>query len=202
MDLIIIAGMPASGKSTAAEKLGRIFGYPVLEKDALKEELFDTIGFQNYPQKRLLDTAATAVLLRCVESLLAGGTSLIMVNNFREDMRESVQALIDRHSCRCVTLFFQGDPEVFYRRYVARDQAHARHLGHVVQEHYPPREGDPVDHTMSREEFAEKFEKLGMDRFRLNCPWLPVEATEPSQIDIDALAQQIRAALDSQEAKS
>ena len=55
---------------------------------------------------------------------------------------------------------------------------------------------------MSREEFAEKFEKLGMDRFRLNCPWLPVEATEPSQIDIDALAQQIRAALDSQEAKS
>ena len=136
MDLIIIAGMPASGKSTAAEKLSRIFGYPVLEKDALKEELFDTIGFQNYPQKRLLDTAATAVLLRCVESLLAGGTSLIMVNNFREDMRESVQALIDRHSCRCVTLFFQGDPEVFYRRYVARDQAHARHLGHVVQEHY------------------------------------------------------------------
>ena len=67
MDLIIIAGMPASGKSTAAEKLSRIFGYPVLEKDALKEELFDTIGFQNYPQKRLLDTAATAVLLRCVE---------------------------------------------------------------------------------------------------------------------------------------
>lgn len=202
MDLIIIAGMPASGKSTAAEKLGRIFGFPVLEKDALKEELFDTIGFQSYPQKRLLDSAATAVLLRCVEALLSGGTSLIMVNNFREDMREAVQALIDRHACRCVMLFFQGDAEMFYHRYVLRDRAHARHLGHIVQEHYPPREGDPVDHTMSREEFAAKFEKLGMDRFRLNCPWLPVDATEPAQIDIDALAGRIREALDSQESKA
>ena len=49
MDLIIIAGMPASGKSTVAEKLSRIFGYPVLEKDALKEELFDTIGCRSSP---------------------------------------------------------------------------------------------------------------------------------------------------------
>ena len=44
-------------------KLSRALGYPVLEKDAIKEELFDVIGFENYTQKRLMDTAATAVLL-------------------------------------------------------------------------------------------------------------------------------------------
>ena len=44
-NIIIIAGMPASGKSTAAARVSQALGYPVLEKDAIKEELFDTIGF-------------------------------------------------------------------------------------------------------------------------------------------------------------
>ena len=73
MELIILAGMPASGKTTFSKKLNKALGYPVLEKDEIKEELFDVIGFENYAQKRLMDTAATAVLLRCADSLLSGG---------------------------------------------------------------------------------------------------------------------------------
>lgn len=47
MNIIIIAGMPASGKTTIANKLGIAFGYPILEKDSIKEELFDIIGFDS-----------------------------------------------------------------------------------------------------------------------------------------------------------
>ncbi len=36
MDLILIVGMPASGKSTFARSCGAHFGYPVLEKDNFK----------------------------------------------------------------------------------------------------------------------------------------------------------------------
>ena len=127
MDVIIIAGMPASGKSTIAKQISQVLKYPILEKDAFKEELFDTIGFTNYAQKRNLDHAATAVLLRCMDALLQGGTSCIVVNNFRKDAKAKVQAIIDRYQCRCILVFLSGDNNEFYRRYVERDNKHLRH---------------------------------------------------------------------------
>ena len=99
MELIILAGMPASGKTTFVKKLSAALEIPVLEKDTIKEELFDVIGFQNYAQKRLMDTAATAVLLRCADSMLEGGQSLIMVNNFRKDAEPQVEALLKKYNC-------------------------------------------------------------------------------------------------------
>lgn len=196
MELIILAGMPASGKTTFSKKLSKALGYPVLEKDEIKEELFDVIGFENYTQKRLMDTAATAVLLRCADSLLSGGQSLIMVNNFREDAKAVVEDLLEKHQCKAVFVFFGGDGDVFYQRYVERDNLHLRHLGHVLQEHYPPHPGDALEYTMTREEFAEKFEKLGMNEFHINgVERIDVDATYPETIDVEKLIAQIRETL-------
>ena len=193
MNLIILAGMPASGKTTFVKKLSAAMNLPVLEKDAIKEELFDVIGFQNYSQKRLMDTAATAVLLRCADALLESGQSLIMVNNFRKDAEPQVESLLKKYNCPCLFIFFGGDGDVFYQRYVERDNLGGRHLGHVVQEHYPPRPGDPVTHTMTREEFAEKFEKLGMDTFHVDgIRRMDVDATWPEKIDDAALIGKIK----------
>ena len=69
MDLIILAGMPATGKSTVARHLTAFFGYPVLEKDRIKEALFDTIGFECYAEKRRLDLAATEVMFQTMEAM-------------------------------------------------------------------------------------------------------------------------------------
>ena len=55
MNVIILAGMPATGKSTLAAKLQQKFCYPILEKDFIKEGLFDTLGFSCYAEKRALD---------------------------------------------------------------------------------------------------------------------------------------------------
>ena len=196
MDLIILAGMPASGKTTFVKQLSKVAGYPVLEKDAIKEELFDVIGFQNYTQKRLMDTAATAVLLRCADSLLESGQSLIVVNNFRKDAEPAVEAMLKKHNCSCVFVFFGGNGDVFYQRYVERDNRGERHLGHVLQEHYPPLPGDALTHTMTREEFAEKFEKLGMHEFHVEgVRRINVDATWPDKIDAEALIQEIMDAL-------
>ena len=195
MKIIIIAGMPASGKSTFAVKLGKALELPVLEKDAIKEELFDTIGFRQYSEKRLLDVAATAVLIRTMDMLLDGKQSLIVVNNFRDISAAEVQRVLKKHACKCVTVFFKGDADVFYRRYIERDNKHLRHLGHILQDRYPPEEGDCIDYEMSRSEFADKFEKLGMADFKLDTPCINVDATYPEKIDVNALISQICNAL-------
>lgn len=196
MDLIIIAGMPASGKSTYAKKLSRAIGYPIIEKDNIKEELFDTLGFTCYAEKRQHDVAATAVLLRVADDMLSCGQSLIMVNNFRDDAKDTLEKLINKYDCRCVIVFFGGNSDVFYKRYVERDNAHARHLGHVLQDHFPPRPGDSLDYEMTREEFRQKFEMLGMDKLQVQGGVrIVVDATDPALIDVNALNDAIVQAL-------
>jgi predicted kinase len=195
MDVLIIAGMPASGKSTVAKAMREAFGFPILEKDALKEAIFDTMGFRNYAEKRASDHAANAVLLRCAEALLKAGQPMILDNNFDEKSADQLNALLERYECRCVTVFLGDDADAFYRRYVERDRLHLRHLGHVVQEHYPLLPGDSPDHEMTREEFREKFESRGMAEFRCTGARIDVDATDPSAIDINGLIAQIRSLL-------
>ena len=199
MNMIVLTGMPASGKSTVAAKLADALSLPVLAKDEFKEALFDTIGFSYYAEKRKLDHAANAVLLRAAEAMLRSGQSVILDNNFDGAAAEALNALTERMGARCVTVFFGGDTEAFYRRYVERDRLHLRHLGHVVQEHYPLHEGDSPDHDMTREEFREKFEKRGMADVRLNGIRIEIDATEPAAIDTDRLIQEIRTVLQSHE---
>ena len=64
----------------------------------------------------------------------------------------------------------------------------------IVQDHYPPHPGDCTDYAMTREEFAEKFEKLGMADFRINGKRIEVDATNPEQIDVSGLIDEIKKA--------
>ena len=196
MYIILLAGMPASGKSTIAAHLSREFSLPVLEKDAMKEVLFDTLGFSCYAEKRQLDHAANALLLHQTEVFIKADRPVILDNNFDSIAGEQYNALVEQYGCPAVTVFLDGDTEAFYQRYVARDNAHARHLGHILQEHYPPLPGDSLDHTMTREEFDEKFVKRGMREVKLAGHRIDLDATDPASIDLEALIARIRSILE------
>lgn len=195
MDLVILAGMPATGKSTLAAAISRELGYPILEKDGIKEALFDTLGFDSYPEKRRLDAAANEVLLRVLEAALKAGASVIVDNNFDSESGEKLRALAERYRPRCLTVFLRGDAQTLYLRYVERDAAHLRHRGHALQEHYPSREGDDLEYTMTREEFDEKFFRRGMDRFFCPGARMEIDTTDPKSVDPGEVARRARALL-------
>ncbi len=196
MDIIILAGLPATGKSTLAKKLQKSFPWPILEKDRIKEGLFDTIGFTCYDEKRRLDAAATEVLFRVMESLIKAGCSMIIDNNFAKEQALELEALMKKYSLTPVTVFLSGDPKVLYERYVARDSAQRRHLGHAMQDHYPPHPGEEISFSMSYEGFSWRFLERGMDELSWSGPSIRVDATYPGNIDVQQLTLKIREALD------
>ncbi len=198
MDLIILSGLPASGKSTVARALQEAFPYPILEKDRIKEGLFDTLGFQSHEEKRRLDAAAAQILLQVTEDILTAGGSVILDNNFDTAAGEALRALQSRLGPRSVTLLLTADEEALYSRYLARDQAHTRHPGHAVSDRYPPLPGDPEVAPQEREGFAQRYLSRGMGRVNWDGPVLTVDTTDLASLDRDALIDQVRSALDAQ----
>ena len=70
---IIVTGIPASGKSTLAEELGKRLELPVFSKDAVKERLYDTIGFQSREEKVRLGIAAMNIMYDIAEQMMKCG---------------------------------------------------------------------------------------------------------------------------------
>lgn len=192
MAVIVLTGMPATGKSTICKALAEHFGYAVVEKDAIKEELFDTVGFTCYAQKRALDHAANAVVIHVVEQILKAGGSVIVDNNFDDISGKRFSALLEQYGPKCACVFLRGDLDVLHQRYTIRDNAHARHLGHVLQNHYPPEPGDSLDYTMTREEFYEKFMKRGMDSFACPGGRLEIDTTDFTKVDPKQIVEQVQ----------
>ena len=133
MKCVFIAGMPATGKSTLAAQMGKSLGLPVLEKDEIKECLFDTVGFTCYVEKRRLDVAATEILLSLLVCLRKADVSVIVVNNFSREAGQRLNEFLRRDGVEAVTVFLTGDPQVLYERYYDRDRRGLRHAGHVAR---------------------------------------------------------------------
>ena len=184
MNLIVITGLPASGKSRLSRAVRKEFGFPVLEKDRIKEELFDAVGFANYEEKRALDHQANDILLKQAEALLSEGKSVIIDNNFDSIAAGKLNALCEKYRPALAVVELYGDVQLFYERYVRRDSLAKRHIGHALQDHYPLREGEEFSFSMTLEEYKERFVDRGMadaswapDRIRIDVSGgeLPVE---------------------------
>lgn len=195
--LILIAGLPATGKSRFAEYLSDALKLPLICKDSIKEILFDEVGFNSHAEKTKLNHASLRIMFYMAEQLLRQGRSVMLENNFENHAVPELERLIAAHSCEVVTVFFGGDEDAIYRRYVKRNADPTRHRGHVLSTEYPERENiGQIPPPIPLEEFKEDFRRRGMSTFRIAGARIEVDATDFDKVDYGAILSRVRAEID------
>lgn len=96
MYCIFVAGMPAAGKSTMAEMIAGRMKLPVLSKDAIKERLYDEVGFQSREEKVKLGTASMEIMYYIAGQLMGAAQPFILENNFEHSSEPGLRALLSK----------------------------------------------------------------------------------------------------------
>ena len=200
MVCILVCGLPATGKSTMAAYLSKQLGIPMFSKDAIKERLFDTLGFSSREEKVRLGVAAMEILYDCARTCLSCGQSVILENNFEDTSREGLATLLAACPCEVITVHMTGDLRAIYARFAQRDQSPERHRGHVVNDCYPEKPGSASAHrTMPYEAFAASMLGRGMDRLPWDGPCVRVDTTDFDKVDREDVLHSVRVLMAGQE---
>ena len=186
MYCILVAGVPASGKTTMAKRLSQALNAPVFSKDAIKETLYDTVGFASRAQKVKLGEAAFAMMIQAADECLAHGLPVILENNFETATNPALRDMLARRGCPVLTVMMTGDWEAVHARFLRRNESPERHRGHVVNDRYPegPEPSVPAP-AMTLEAFERAFRGRGMDRLPVGGPCIVVDATDMARVNAD-----------------
>ena len=130
--VLLVNGLPATGKTTLARRLATDLRLPLLAKDAIKETLFDTLGWSDRAWSRRLGAATIALLFGALEEQLRAGQPCVVECNFVPD-RDTVRfrALAQTWRFTPFQILCVCDGPTLYARYCARARSTDRHPGHV-----------------------------------------------------------------------
>jgi predicted kinase len=135
-----VSGPPGVGKTTLGRRIAQELQLPFVNKDGIKELLFDRLGWQDRDWAKKLNSATYDVLYYFVASLLAAGCSLVVESNFkREQDASKFLALKKRFDFCPLEIQCQAQGEVLLERFRARiGQRHPGHADHLIVDHLAP----------------------------------------------------------------
>jgi predicted kinase len=130
--LIVVSGLPATGKTTLARHLAEELRLPLIARDALKESLFDTLGWSDREWSKKVGLAALRLLYHVTEAELRAGRSLIVESNFSPALdAERFRGFQRDYGAEIVQILCKAEGETLYRRFRERWESGGRHPGHV-----------------------------------------------------------------------
>jgi len=130
--LIIITGLPGTGKTTLGKKLAEELCLPFICRDDFKEIIFDNLGWKNREWSKKIGRSSYDLLYHITESLLKAKKSLIIETNFNPKFaNQQLLALKKKYDfapfqIRCIT-----DGKILFERFKKRANSDERHPGHM-----------------------------------------------------------------------
>lgn len=129
--MILVTGAPATGKTTLSKNLAEKLGLPIINKDEIKELLFDTLGIKDKEWALKLGASSFELTFFFIEKLLQTGKSFVVEANFNNvNSKEPLLSLSSKYNYDILQLYCHTEFEVLYNRYKERDASGNRHPGH------------------------------------------------------------------------
>ncbi|HWQ14844.1 MAG TPA: AAA family ATPase [Roseiflexaceae bacterium] len=183
--LLIVSGPPCSGKTRLGTWLAEALAIPIFHRDALKEVLFDSLGWADLEWSQRLGGASYALIYHAAETLLRAGRSVAIESNFDPQFDTArLRELAARCPYHPLQVRCMAEGAVLFERFkrrVERGERHPGHLDHLNIERYEPivREG-----AGARNDFLD----LGGER-------IDIDTTDFAALDEQRILELVRAAV-------
>ena len=168
--LVVVTGMPSSGKTTIAQSLAERLRLPLVAKDDLKESLFETLGPGDVAWSGRLGGASYDLMFALARTMLSARVSLIVEANFFGGQATRFLSLPEH---RLVQIHCDAPLAVLLERYAARH----RHPGHHDDEKI--------------KELPERYASGAHGPLRV--PGETIRLDTSADVDLDVLADRVRA---------
>lgn len=130
--LILITGLPCTGKTTLAYWIAAEFRLPLVYKDGIKEILFDELGWSDRKWSKQLSNASFSLLYYFLEAQLSAGRSAIVEGNFNAERDQAkLLSLRNTYGFEPFQIHCVADEKTLLQRYMRRYEMGERHPGHV-----------------------------------------------------------------------
>ncbi|MBI1885206.1 MAG: DegV family EDD domain-containing protein [Chloroflexi bacterium] len=167
--LVVLSGLPGSGKSHFARRLKQRSPLVVLESDALRKALFGRPKYTPEENRRLFD-ACHAMLDR----LLARGMEAVLdATNLREIHRRPLYRIAGKNGARLVLVRLEAPPSLVRRRLEERAQRF-----------------NPWDHSDAG---VEVYERMRYEAEPITAPHIVVDSSRDIEAALDAVVRALAA---------
>ena len=110
--IIVVSGLPGTGKSYFCRRLAERLPFLILESDALRKQLFPAPAYSTEESTHLF-----RAIYQLIEDLLKKGIPIIVdATNLEERHREHLYNIAERLSARLILVSVQAPPELVEKR--------------------------------------------------------------------------------------
>jgi len=163
--LVVVAGLPGTGKSRFSREVSLRTSAVVLESDAIRRLLFERPSYSWFESRRVFNALHAAV-----GRLLDAGISCIVdATNVAEDYRQPLYELAERRGAKLIVVEVTAPPEVAMAR-LSEEAASPERLSEADAAVY--------------ERMRQAWEEIGREHF-------VVDTSKPADEAVDAVAREM-----------